>query len=90
MNESLSTSAIHIGRFFADLFLGAVFTNAQASIRGAALLGARHEAKFERTPPFTLTWVSHLAARSGGVGVVLDCCEVGAIVAEFSPKRFDW
>ena len=34
--------------------------------------------QFERTPPFTLTWVSHLAARSVGLGVVLDCCEVGA------------
>ena len=69
---------IHFQRSFADLFLGAVLTNAQASIRGAALLGARHEAKFEGTPPFRLPWVSHLAARSGGVGVVRDCCEVGA------------
>ena len=63
---------IHFQRSFADLLLGAVLTNAQASIRGAALLGARHEAKFR------LPWVSHLAARSGGVGVVRDCCEVGA------------
>ncbi len=69
---------IHFQRSFADLLLGAVLTNAQASIRGAALLGARHEAKFEGTPPFTLPWVSHLAARSGGLGVVRDCCEVGA------------
>ena len=33
--------------------------------------------QFERTPPFSFTWVSHLAALSTGPGVVLDCCEVG-------------
>jgi hypothetical protein len=38
MNDSLSTSdfTFFIQRFLADLYLGAVLTNARASIRGAA------------------------------------------------------
>ena len=79
MNESLSTS----DHTFPAIFRRPVFRSSsheRSSIYSRCRqVGARHEAKFEGTPPFRKSWVSHLAARSGGVGVVRDCCEVGAI-----------
>ncbi len=58
-------------------FLGAVLTNARASIRGAANLGPVMK-QIQKDAPFTKTWVNHLAAHSGGAGVVHNRCEVSA------------
>ena len=65
-----------VAMFFGPTVLGAALTNAQASILGAAIFGARQET-IRKDAAIQVNVGQHLAALSTGPGVVLDCCEVG-------------
>ena len=76
MNKSLSTGYLKLVQLSWDLFFGAVLTNAQPSIRGAAKVGARHEIVSKDAAIHPSVSRPAGAARRAIVGVVLDCCEV--------------